>query len=396
MSIAIVGQGICCSIGNDAATVYSHLLQQQTGIHFLQEHPKANFTKYPLGAVASSNEALAEKTNLSADMSRTVLLGAYAALQCKSAIPENLYANKRIGFISANTVGGMDITETHFSAIEHKDRSVLPFLKYHESGSSTEIIANHLGITDFFTTISTACSSAANAIILGAKLIAANKLDMVIAGGVDSLTSFTIEGFNSLNILDKNYCKPFDKNRAGLNLGEGAAYLLLVSDKVAAEISTTPLGFLAGYGNANDAFHQTASSPNGTGNFLAMQQALSIAAIDADAIGYINLHGTGTGNNDLAEGVAIKNLFKENIPPLSSTKTYTGHTLAACGAIEAVISLLSLKHNVLFPNLRFNEPIEEHGLLPITSVIEKEVNYVLSNSFGFGGNCSALIFSKEK
>ena len=150
---------------------------------------------------------------------------------------------------------------------------------HHECGSVTELVADALGIKDYITTISTACSSSANAIFFGARLIRNNILDVVVAGGTDALTRFTLNGFNTLMILDEQFCQPFDENRRGLNLGEGAGYVVLVSEKVAATLENKPKIILSGYCNANDAYHQTASSPDGTGSFLAMSGALKKAGL---------------------------------------------------------------------------------------------------------------------
>jgi 3-oxoacyl-[acyl-carrier-protein] synthase-1 len=267
----------------------------------------------------------------------------------------------------------------------------------HDCGDSTERIADFLGITGFMTTISTACSSSANSIMFGAQLIKAGFIDRVIAGGTDSVTRFTLNGFNTLMILDKNGCKPFDENRAGLTLGEGAAYVVLESEEIVTSRNKKTLAELAGYGNANDAYHQTASSPEGIGAFLAMEKALKFAGLSPGTIDYINVHGTGTQNNDLSEGIALQKIFGEKMPEFSSTKSYTGHTLGAAGAVEAVISILSINNGILFPNLRFETPMKELNIKPLTKVRKGvEVRNILSNSFGFGGNNSTLILSKIK
>jgi len=169
---------------------------------------------------------------------------------------------------------------------------------------------------------------------------------------------------------------------------------VLVSEKVAATLSKQPKAIVSGYANANDAFHQTASSPEGKGNYFAMTGALNMSGLKTSEISYINLHGTGTSNNDLSEGIAIQRIF-EKVPPVSSTKPYTGHTLGACAGIEAVYSILSMEHGVLFPNLRFSTPMKELNFVPVTQLQQNvEVKHVMSNSFGFGGNCSSVIFSK--
>ena len=157
----------------------------------------------------------------------------------------------------------------------------------------------------------------------------------------------------------------------------------------------TVLAYVKGYGNANDAFHQTASSDNGDGATLAMEKALQVANFKAKDIDYINAHGTATGNNDLSEGRAIIRVFGENVPDFSSTKAYTGHTLAAAGSVEAVYSVLALQNNVIFPNLNFKTQMQEFSITPQLKTKEKSLQTVMSNSFGFGGNCSTIIFSKE-
>ncbi|MBC7902706.1 MAG: beta-ketoacyl-[acyl-carrier-protein] synthase family protein, partial [Gemmatimonadaceae bacterium] len=265
----------------------------------------------------------------------------------------------------------------------------------HECGTVTEMVADDLGIHDYVSTISTACSSGANSIFFAARLIKHGFLDVAIAGGVDALTRFTLNGFNTLQILDRDKCTPMDEHRKGLNLGEGAGYVVLVSDRIAATMKDKIYCSLTGYANANDAHHQTASSPEGIGSFMAMQGALKKSGLAPADISYINLHGTGTHNNDLSESTAIRRLFGDAPPKMSSTKAFTGHTLGASGGIEAVFSAIAVKENFIYPNLRFQTPIEAMGLIPETKFSDKyTVNHVLSNSFGFGGNCSSLIFSK--
>ena len=180
-----------------------------------------------------------------------------------------------------------------------------------------------------------------------------------------------------------------------MNLGEAAAYLVLESEESIRKSNKKVLGYLIGAGNSNDAFHQTASSDNGEGAYLAMKKAFETSTIQPTEIDYINVHETATNNIDITEGRALKRIFTENVPNFSSTKPFTGHTLAAAASVEAVFSLLSLQHNLVYPNLNFQSPIEELNIFPITKLEKKNVEYVLSNSFGFGGNCSTLIFSKS-
>jgi 3-oxoacyl-[acyl-carrier-protein] synthase-1 len=195
-------------------------------------------------------------------------------------------------------------------------------------------------------------------------------------------------------ILDKEFCKPFDEHREGLNLGEGAGYMVLVSDKVAKTLTKPVYCKLSGYNNSNDAYHQTASSPDGTGSYKAMMGALEKSGLKPSDISYINLHGTGTPNNDSAEGTAVKRLFGPVYPPMSSTKSFTGHTLGASGGIEAVFSALAIKHGIIYPNLRFETRMSDLPLEPERKFLKgQNIKHVMSNSFGFGGNCTSLIFS---
>ena len=205
----------------------------------------------------------------------------------------------------------------------------------------------------------------------------------------------TFNGFNSLQLLSSEPCRPFDINRKGLNLGEGAAYLVLENERTVKNFDRKPIARLSGYGVTNDAYHQTSSSPDGSGLFAAMNNALITANLKAHEIDYVNAHGTATGNNDLTEGWAIKNMFGKQVA-FSSTKGFTGHSLAAAGAIEAVISVLCLQNQMKVPNLNFAEPIEEHEMIPITKIQKNVVvNHVLTNSAGMGGACATVIFSKN-
>lgn len=388
----VIHSGIISSIGNNTAENLQSLLNNAAGItkpSVLQ----TNLT-FPVGEIKLSNDELAIKCSLRKRWPRTALLSYLAAKEAIAPF-EGKLKNFRVAFISGNTVGGMDLTENFYNEFKKdKNAGSLDDVRYHECGAITEVVADALSLNSWNTTISTACSSSANTIMLAAKLIERNKFDIVIAGGADALSKFTLNGFNSLMILDKELCQPFDENRRGLNLGEGAAYLLLCNEKALEHLSAESVAIISGYANANDAHHQTASSPEGTGNQLAMKNALAQANISASEIDYINLHGTGTNNNDSAEGMALQQLFKENMPPASSTKAFTGHTLGAAGAVEAVYSVLAIQQQKAWAHLRLQVPMSELNWKPSTQIVAKKIKHVLSNSFGFGGNCSALIISK--
>lgn len=394
--VAITGMGIISSIGNTVEENYNALINSNHGISEIANFSTRHVKEIMVGEIKFTNEQLIEKLNLPAsnNYSRTAMLGVLAAKEAIKNANIKTITDCRTGLISATSVGGMDMTEKYYYEYLTTE-TPRKYINGHHAGDSTHKIAEQLNITDFVTTISTACSSSANAIMMGARLIKAGKLDRVIVGGADCLSKFTINGFKTLMILSDTYSTPFDENRKGLNLGEAAAFLVLESDKIVKQQNKEVLAYVNGYGNANDAFHQTASSENGDGATLAMQKAFNVSGLKPEQIDYINAHGTATPNNDLSESRALIRVFGDVIPDMSSTKAFTGHTLAAAGAIEAVYSVLALQNNVVFPNLNFTTPITDTGIVPITSVKHKDINHVLSNSFGFGGNCSTVIYSKN-
>ena len=392
----IVNTGVITAIGNNTAACRQSLMEGKSGMSkpgFLAPHWRDAF---PVGEVKLGNAALAAMTGMNTDLPRTALLSAVAVAECLQGF-EGLSTDFRSGFFSANTVGGMDISESHYKHfLQDKAHSEVAPFKYHECGAITELVRKHFKIDGFTTTISTACSSSANSIMMAAQMIEEGLLDVAIAGGADSLSRFTLNGFNTLMILDKQLCQPFDKERRGLNLGEGAGYILLMSEKAMEHYKAQPVCFVSGYANANDAYHQTASSPEGTGNKLAMTEALKKSGLAASQIDYINLHGTGTANNDSSEGKAIEAVFKDAIPKASSTKAFTGHTLGGCGGVEAVFSTLAICEGMVPANLRWTSQMDDVSWKPVTELCTGlDIRHVLSNSFGFGGNCSTLIFSKS-
>jgi 3-oxoacyl-(acyl-carrier-protein) synthase len=398
--IYITGIGIISSLGNNTEDNLSSLMEERSGIGEITLLDTIHKGKFPLAEVKLSRNELLDQVGLSYDsnLTRTALLGIIAAreaIQCAGISNINEF---HTGLISANTVGGMDRSELFYEQfLSDSRKGRLRDIVNHDCGDSTERIAEFTGIHEFITTISTACSSSLNSIAFGAQLIKSGLVDRVLAGGTDSVTKFTLNGFNTLMILDKNGCRPFDETRAGLTLGEGAAYVVLESEELVNKRKTNVLCELTGYGNANDAYHQTASSPEGIGAFLAMKKALEMSGLTPDKIDYINVHGTGTQNNDLSEGIAMERLFGDKMPFFSSTKSYTGHTLGAAGVVETVISILSMRNNMIFPNLNFSTKMKELSIVPVTHLMKDvEIRHILTNSFGFGGNNSALIISKSE
>ncbi|NDV58759.1 beta-ketoacyl-[acyl-carrier-protein] synthase family protein [Bacteroides sp. 519] len=381
MKIYVTGIGCISGIGLNVTENITSLREGKHGMGKVTLFPTA--LDVPVSEVKLANEK---------SLSRTALLGIHAATEALKDCGITKLSS-RVGLISSTSVGGMDLSENFYIPFRNNpNEGRLRDVISHDCGDSTEQIARHLGLTGFRTTVSTACSSAANAIMLGARLIKAGYLDTVIAGGTDSLCRFTLNGFNSLMILDKEHCRPFDHSRAGLNLGEGAGYVVLQAEH---SLNRDPYCELTGYANVNEAYHQTGSSPDGDGPYSSMLRAIQCSGIDAHQINYINVHGTGTPSNDRSEGVALKRLFGENVPPFSSVKSFIGHTLGASEGIEAVYSVLSVYNGYMYPNLNFATPAEETMLVPVTQFSEgNKIKHVLSNSFGFGGSNSSLLFSK--
>ena len=389
--------GIISSIGNSVEENYISLIENKIGISRIQNIPTVHADVIKVGEIKKTNEELVAELQLpeNNNFSRTAMIGTIAAKQAVENAGITSINEFRTGLISATSVGGMDMTEKYYYEY-FENTELVKYISCHDGGDVADKIADELGLKGMVTTISTACSSAANSIMLGARLIKSGKLDRVIVGGSDALAKFTINGFKTLMILSDDYNKPFDNTRKGLNLGEAAAYLVLESDEMVQKHNKKVLARVSGYGNANDAFHQTASSENGDGAYLAMKKAFEVSGLKPSEIDYINVHGTATPNNDLSEGRALLRIYgDEKVPDFSSTKPFTGHTLAAAAAIEAVYSVLAIQNNVVYPNLNFKKPMEEFELQPQTSLKMKNIEHVLSNSFGFGGNCSTLIFSKN-
>lgn len=392
--IWITGAGIVSAVGCNKREVLESLVAGRSGIGPMR-YLRSVHTEFPVGEVPMSDEELCAALGIDASTLtiRTALLG---MLALGEALDEAGLSGGELpgaAFISGTTVGGMDRSECYYPDFLAND-SRNEYIAMHDCGASTELIADRFGRFGFVSTPSTACSSAMNAILVGANLIRSGAFDIVVAGGSECLTRFHLNGFNALMILDTQPCRPFDATRVGLNLGEGAAYVVLERAASARRRGVHALATLDGVANTCDAFHQTASSADGEGAFRAMRGALADAGFDPSEVDYINAHGTGTPNNDASESAAMLRLFGDRVPPVSSTKAFTGHTTSASGAIETVICLLALRHGFLPVNLNWQHPMD-NGIVPVReSRPPREIRHVLCNSFGFGGNDSSLLLSK--
>ena len=394
--VFISGIGVISSIGNSIEENISSLRNSRTGIDKIQYLNTVHKDDNVAAEVKLSNKELKNMVkemygffNTEIPTTRATLLSLIAG---KMAIEDARLSNEEllsVPVIGANTIGGMDFTEKHYRNYQSIDPYF--FINAHSSGENSKILRDYIGSQAFQTTINTACSSSINSIILGYRLIANGIAKRVLVGGSDALTKFSLNGFRSLMIYDKNQCRPFDQSRDGLNLGEAGAYLVLESEEVIGNkhIHAEVLGFA----NKNDAFHASASSPDGEGAYLAMNTAMEMAKLKPEDISFVHAHGTATPNNDETEITAIQRIFKDKLPPIASSKAFIGHTLGAAGALNVIYSILCIKESFLFKNLNLKQPIIDSGL--ITNFKDNiQIETTICNAFGFGGNNSSIIIKK--
>lgn len=393
--IVVTGTGIVSALGIGKTETLAKLMAAQRALRPVQ-YLRTIHTGLPVGEVPYNDDELKRQFSVSQKTTivRSSLLGRIALQEALSEARLTGKNLERVAFINGNTVGGMEKTEQFYYDFFGKDENDAN-IALHDCGACTDVIVQGADARfDLVTTISTACSSAANALVAAANLIRAGIVDIAVAGGTECLSRFHLNGFNALRILDSEPCRPFDAHRNGLNLGEGAAYLVLETPTSAARRNVPTLCELSGYANACDAYHQTATSPDGDGAVLAMNKALAMSGLQPSDIDYVNAHGTGTANNDLSEGTALMHVFGKDMPGVSSTKSSTGHTTSAAGSIESVIAVLALQHRFVPANVGFRTQMPELPFCPVGQVQENvELRHVLNNSFAFGGNDTACIFS---
>ncbi len=372
MPVYIAGVGIVSPLGKDVEETRAALLGNASAIAPLQGFSVLQQPPLPVGEVGWIS---GEYT-----LPRTHLMAIEAAKQAVAGVQCVLDA-----VIVGSTTGGIARTE------ELLAKKCEDFLSYSHHGlnSVAEAVGEDLGCMGELLTVSTACSSGTVAIAMASKMLASGKARWVLAGGADSLSLLTYYGFHSLQLVDKKGSRPFDVNREGMSVAEGAAFLLLTTEKPA-----HVHGVVLGSGLSCDAYHGAAPHPEGYGAQAAMGAAMEDGATGSDGIDYINLHGTGTPENDLAESKAVRNLFK-TVPPVSSIKGLSGHSLAASGAIEAVVATICLEQSLLPANSGCQAVDPQCGLQPIQTPVRQEIQTVLSNSFGFGGNNGCLLLAGD-
>ncbi len=363
--------GIISPVGNGLDQTRAAIKQSKSGIQPLTLFPVAQSDPLPVGEITESFDT--------GDVPRTHNLALVAAREATVGAQRSPDA-----IVIGVTTGGILTTEENL-----KDGYTDPQLFAHHSvGSVAEHLAGQLDCKGPVITVSTACSSGTVAIKIAVDLLNNGRVKSVLAGGADSLCRLTYYGFNALQLIDPNGAHPFDKNRNGMSVSEGAAMLLLESGTQPPE---SAIAKVLGVGLSCDAYHPAAPHPEGAGGIAAMRTAIKEAGISHSDIDYINLHGTGTFHNDLSEARAINTIFGGAKPPLSSVKGAFGHSLAAAGAIETVVSALCMQDRLIPANKGCEVPDPDLNLDPVLKPSAAELRTVLSNSFGFGGNNAAII-----
>jgi len=310
------------------------------------------------------------------------------------AAAKSKYGAERIGVFLGTSTSGILQTELAYRHLDPQTGALPPDFHYAETQNSYSLagfVAHYLGLVGPSFVVSSACSSSAKVFANAMRMMAAGLCDAAVVGGVDSLCLSTLYGFNSLGLVSRLPCRPYDANRDGISVGEGAGFVLL--EKATAEFLPDTM-YLLGVGESSDAYHMSTPHPEGLGAKLAMQRALDSAGLNASDIDYINLHGTATKSNDASEGKAVADLFGNRVP-CSSTKGWTGHQLGAAGITEAIIGILAVKHGFVPGSVNTQQPDPTIALNYQVENSSREINRVLSNSFGFGGSNCSLVLGRQ-
>jgi 3-oxoacyl-(acyl-carrier-protein) synthase len=388
--IAITGMGIVSSVGRTLDEVWDSMTAESDGLGPLTIFTSPRCGHVPVGEVKGDVRAL---SGLKVG-SRTDHLAAYAARQAfedagLGGLGES--ALREAGVVMGTCTGGMTDAEVFLKRLILGGDLDIRLLPNHRCASPCNVVARALGLGGLRTTVSDACVSGAAAITTACDALRTGEADIILAGGADSLTRLTINGFNSLLNVSQGGCRPFDADRDGMSLGEGAGMLVLETERHARARGARIRAFVAGYGNTCDAFHATAPRPDGSGALRAMAAALRDAGLFPADVDYVNAHGTGTRENDAAEAAAIRGLFAPAIPCVSSTKRLFGHTLAAAGAIEAIVSTLAMERGLAPANVGLVLADGDLGFEPLRHTAPAHMDVVMSNSLGFGGVNSTLV-----
>jgi 3-oxoacyl-[acyl-carrier-protein] synthase II len=395
--------GIITAIGNDILSFWENLLKGKCGIGAITLFDASRYRSKKAAQVKGFEPHLYFSTHQLRRMSRCDQMGLKAAEEAilNSGLDLGRADRERIGIFIGGGAGGIFSAERYRREVLergwHRVRPslLLPFA----TCTITDTIAQKHGILGPRATIATACSSSATAIGYALTSIRSSEVKVAIVGGSESLSEVTFGGFNALRAVDEGCCRPFDLNRQGLSLGEGAAMLLIEEAEHALRRGAKIYAEVLGYGLTGDGHHMTAPDPDGNGALRAMKEALKDSGIDPEDVDYINAHGTATPANDLAETKAVKGLWGDRARkiPVSAIKSMVGHCLGAAGAVEAVATVLSVRENRIPPTINYLTPDPECDLDYVPNQFRNyPVHIALSNSFAFGGNNTVLVFGKWK
>lgn len=410
--VAVTGMGALCGLGHDLKTVWSSIIDGRSGITRLSnintENLPINFGGEVKDFTISENLLPAKDQDKYDKFIHYALHAANEAYNQSIANGQHPYAKERVGCILGVGMGGFPLIEqTNLTFINKGARRVTPFfIPSVIPNMSSGLISIKLGIKGTNYSISSACASSSHAITAAAYEIMLGKQDMIITGGAEGvLCNIPISGFASMKALSKRSAdpekasRPFDRDREGFVMGEGAGVLILENLQKARQRGATIYAELVGQGSNSDAHHITAPHPEGIGASQCMVQAIHSAGLSASDIGYVNAHGTSTPLGDIAETKAIKKTFGSHAKNLfiSSTKSMTGHLLGAAGGVESIFCIMALHQGILPPTINLDNPDSECDLnyLP-HKPFKKQVDYILNNSFGFGGTNSSLIFKRHQ
>ncbi|RLB69634.1 MAG: beta-ketoacyl-[acyl-carrier-protein] synthase family protein [Deltaproteobacteria bacterium] len=391
--IPVTGLGALCATGLDFKRAFKALFEKRqkptVPRRFVLNHPST----YPVFELPPSALDSDDEKQPWLRTSRLALTAAREALEDAGWGDGRDLSKLKVGICIGTTVGGsMNDEQFYRDFRQGKNPGLKPIDRYLRSNPA-DVLAQTFNVQGPKLTIVNACSSGSDAIGLGADWIRSGLCDLVLAGGSDELCRVTCNGFISLMISDQQACRPFDRQRSGLNLGEGAAILILESDKLQKLKKHPARAHILGYGSSCDAWHLTAPHPEGKGLQRALQLALSAADIRAEDIAFINAHGTATINNDLTEGKVIKSIFPQT--PFFSTKGHTGHALGAAGALEAAFTVAMLEAGKIPASEGFSKIDPEINHSPTTCTLNISGRLALSQSLAFGGNNAALVFGLD-
>lgn len=398
LDVIVTGIGIVCALGKQVDSFWNALSQGKCGLDIVDLFDVSGYRSRIGGQVKNVDFFSRLSQRACRRLGRCDQLGLWAAHEAltEAKITERNLPAERVAVVMGAGAGGVLEAERYRRQLyEGRLRPRPSLLMPFPACNLTDAIGNLYGFSGSRSTIATACSSSATAIGYGADLIRSGKADVVITGGAEALSELTFSGFNALRSMDRTTCRPFDRNREGLVLGESGSILVLESQQLATAHGMPGYAKVLGYGTSADAFHMTSPDPQGEGAEKSMANALGNARIPPVAVDYINAHGTGTPINDKVETIAIKRLFGKRFQsiPVSSVKSALGHCLGAAGAVEAVATILSLYYGVLPPTLNYEEPDPECDLDYVPNVARgAEIRVALSNSFAFGGNNTTLVF----